>query len=274
MYIIYCHTNKINGKKYIGQTKMGADVRWYHHCKQAKNAKSPSYKTVFAQAIRKYGSNGFISEVLQIDIPSVEEANEAEKFWIAKHKSNDRSLGYNGTEGGLNYKKSEEHKEKLRQARLNQPDPMLGRKQTTEAKAKMSLAKLGKLRGPMPEKTKAKISASNMGHETSVETRIKIANSNKNKKASEATKEKMSVSQKKNFETNPKRKEAISKTNKNKSPSIETRKKISQALVGHSVSEETRKKISENQKGRKISIDSIKKSIVTSKKSKKLLQNI
>ena len=47
-FTVYCHTNKINGKKYIGITSKKPEYRW-------NNGKGYSTQIVFARAIEKYG---------------------------------------------------------------------------------------------------------------------------------------------------------------------------------------------------------------------------
>ena len=65
-FCIYCHTNKINGKKYIGQT----------HDYQ-KRCQPSNYKgcTKFYYAILKYGWENFSHEILEQNL-TLKEANE------------------------------------------------------------------------------------------------------------------------------------------------------------------------------------------------------
>lgn len=90
--IIYCITNKINGKPYIGQTTRTLEERIYEHrhCK----------KTAIGKAIQKYGwsKETFKVEILEV-CETLEQLNEREKFWIAKYNSIAPN-GYNLTEGG------------------------------------------------------------------------------------------------------------------------------------------------------------------------------
>ena len=57
-YCVYCHTNKINGKKYIGITCQKPNKRWGVDGK--KYHESPK----FWNAIQKYGWDNFNHEVL------------------------------------------------------------------------------------------------------------------------------------------------------------------------------------------------------------------
>lgn len=172
---------------------MGIDKRWYYHCKHSENQKSTSYKSIFSQALRKYGKECFSHDVLENDILTVDAANDAEQWWVAHFCSDDIRFGYNGTEGGLSYRKNEVHKQKLREARLRQPDPRLGTKHSTEARLKMSKAKLGRLRGPMSEEHRQKIAKANTGKIHSKETCRKIGLAQIGRKFSEETKKKMSI---------------------------------------------------------------------------------
>lgn len=58
MRIIYCYTNKINNKKYVGQTN-NPERRQREHKSNAFNEKSVNYGSVFHKALRKYGWENF-----------------------------------------------------------------------------------------------------------------------------------------------------------------------------------------------------------------------
>lgn len=87
--IIYKVTNKVNGKSYIGQTRYTLEFRWRQHIHKKDN----SY---FHNAIRKYGQENFILEILEECPVSI--LNEREIFYIAKY--NTFKEGYNLTIGG------------------------------------------------------------------------------------------------------------------------------------------------------------------------------
>ena len=63
MGIIYCYTNLINGKKYIGQT-INPSQRYSAHKSTHLNEKDPEYDSLFHRALRKYGWDNFKYEVL------------------------------------------------------------------------------------------------------------------------------------------------------------------------------------------------------------------
>lgn len=93
---IYKHTNKINGKCYIGQTcRKNPNERW-------NNGKGYN-GTIFAKAIEKYGWDNFEHEIIEDGILSEEKANEREMYWIEYYNSYagvSGGDGYNMTKGG------------------------------------------------------------------------------------------------------------------------------------------------------------------------------
>lgn len=90
-YSVYIHTNKSNGKKYIGITKQNPNRRWQ---------KGYGYEnTYFGNAIKKYGWDGFTHEVIISGLDKTT-ACQMEIALIALHKTNDRDYGYNISEGG------------------------------------------------------------------------------------------------------------------------------------------------------------------------------
>lgn len=100
-FCIYCHTNNINGKKYIGQTS-----------NYSKRCFPSNYKgcTKLYNAIKKYGWENFSHEILEDNL-TLEQANEREEYYISFY--NTIKEGYNLKSGGLNNLFSEETKQKL-----------------------------------------------------------------------------------------------------------------------------------------------------------------
>jgi group I intron endonuclease len=92
--IIYKAENKTNGKIYIGQTIYSLEYRKIKHLEYARRK---GKKTKFANAIRRYGEDGFIWEVIDT-ASNKDELNEKERKYIAEFKSIE--LGYNMTDGG------------------------------------------------------------------------------------------------------------------------------------------------------------------------------
>lgn len=102
-YCIYCHTNKINGKKYIGQTKLPLEIRWGKHGEKYKGSRH------FCAAIKKYGWNNFYHEVIASNL-TLDEANNFERLLISKVDTTNQEKGYNISAGGNSKIPSEETK--------------------------------------------------------------------------------------------------------------------------------------------------------------------
>lgn len=109
-YIVYCHTNKINGKKYIGQTKLSPERRW------GKNGCNYSGSRHFFGAIQKYGWNNFDHEIIASNL-TLEEANNFESLLIQKLNTQNPNKGYNIAFGGDNKEPSEETKKLWKEQR-------------------------------------------------------------------------------------------------------------------------------------------------------------
>lgn len=104
---IYKITNQVNGKVYIGQSR-NIEKRWNQHRTTAFNSNNHNYNLPLYRAIRKYGIENFIFEVLEEC--KIEELNEKEKYYIKLYNS--YFEGYNLTLGG-DASGSEINKEKV-----------------------------------------------------------------------------------------------------------------------------------------------------------------
>jgi group I intron endonuclease len=113
-YLIYKHTSP-SGKSYIGQTN-----NYKRRCNAHKHKSSQCL--AFAKAINKHTWDAFTHEILHENL-TIEQANELEAKLIAEHNTLAPN-GYNLRSGGLNSTHS------------------------VEARAKMSLANLGKSKSP------------------------------------------------------------------------------------------------------------------------------
>lgn len=92
-YSIYKHTNRFNGKCYIGQTKCEDLTRRWTGGSGYKDSKH------FYSAILKYGWKSFAHEILETGL-TAEEANDREQFYIALYRSDNPEYGYNIRKGG------------------------------------------------------------------------------------------------------------------------------------------------------------------------------
>lgn len=81
---IYRITNKINGKRYIGQS-IHIERRWEEHCK-------PSSSSLVSKAIHKYGKTNFLFEILEEC--QIEDLDLLEQYWIKKENTIS-PFGYN-----------------------------------------------------------------------------------------------------------------------------------------------------------------------------------
>lgn len=152
---IYIIINKINHKRYIGQTSKTIEKRFKKHIYDSFNG---NRQQAIHHAIRKYGVENFeIRIIARCD--SFKEANHREELCIKLYKTMSPN-GYNLMEGGSNSLKSEESKKKMSAAQS-------GEKHWSYGKRGSDCHLFGR---KLPEKTRRKISASNKGLKRSKET--------------------------------------------------------------------------------------------------------
>lgn len=146
---LYAVTNELTGHKYVGITARSVKRRWYEHVWNANHGED----TRFYRALRKYGAEAFeISTIVQSK--TFEGIKEAEVAVIRQQRPE-----YNSTAGGdglLGLVRTEQHRERLRQANL-------GRVVSAEARQNLSKALLGK---PKSAEHAANISAGKKGKKT------------------------------------------------------------------------------------------------------------
>ena len=92
-YLIYKHTNKLNGKSYIGLTKRTTKARW------GKNGAYYKQCSKFWNAIQKYGWEAFDHDILVENIHTLAEANDLECYYINFYDT--IRNGYNISKGGF-----------------------------------------------------------------------------------------------------------------------------------------------------------------------------
>lgn len=79
---IYCIENKINNKKYIGQS-INIWARFLSHIYESNNSKLTAYNYKISCAIREYGKENFILSILE----KCENLSEREIFYIKKYNT-------------------------------------------------------------------------------------------------------------------------------------------------------------------------------------------
>lgn len=127
--IIYRATNKYNGKIYIGQTSLHLARRiWLHH----QATKNGLDEMVFHKAIRKYGEDAFLWDIL-VRCDTNEEMNRLESGFI-KLLNSKVPNGYNLTDGGENNSGSN--------------NPMFGKKQSAYCRSKNRQMRIGQRQSP------------------------------------------------------------------------------------------------------------------------------
>ena len=159
-FTIYIHQNKINGKKYIGQTKQSLAKRW-------NNGNGYKDCSRFWNAIQKYGWENFEHIIIATNL-TLEEANILEEQLIAILDTTNPEKGYNINLGGNNHHHTQETKNKIGKANkisqsgkiwsLSQKqliselfsgtgNPFYGKHHSEQTKQKISQNRKGKLTG-------------------------------------------------------------------------------------------------------------------------------
>lgn len=94
---VYCITNKINNKSYIG---ISHDIakRWRGHIYESQCYSGKSYEKALYRAFRKYGIDNFDFKILE-ECENIEIASNKEVYWI--NILDTKNNGYNEIEGGL-----------------------------------------------------------------------------------------------------------------------------------------------------------------------------
>lgn len=167
--IVYCYTNTINGKKYIGET-IHEDKRKWEHLYTATVNVDRCKTSKFYKAIRKYGYENFTYEVLfrfeSTDKKLVKETIRLQEIEYIKLFESYLN-GYNLTTGGGG-KDFVSH--------------------TDESKKKMSEFQKKRDRKPHSQATKDKIAQNNRVRVVTQATKDKISNSLKNRNKHEESK--------------------------------------------------------------------------------------
>lgn len=158
--IVYQARNLVNGHRYIGFTTQGLLVRSGQHLKDARGTHR---QTRFCRAIRKYGAENFVFEIMGDFHDDEDLAKMYEREAIEAYKP-EYNLSYGGEGGSL----SPETRAKISAGNMGKSRG-LGVPKSAEHSKRIGDGHRGKpklsLRGrPVPDERRRKISASNMGH--------------------------------------------------------------------------------------------------------------
>jgi group I intron endonuclease len=132
MGYIYLITNRINGKKYVGQTiQNDINKRWTSH----KNLKNKTVGQILYNAYKKYGVNNFDYKIICICFD--DDTNKYEEQYINKYNTIYPN-GYNLLPGGDNRKHNEYTKKQISENLTGLKNPNFGVKKTPEQIKQMS----------------------------------------------------------------------------------------------------------------------------------------
>ena len=105
------------------------------------SAHSNTRETHFSSALKKYGKDNFIWEVID-RTDNKEDLCKLERLWIFIYQSYDRNIGYNHTLGGDGGSEqgrifSENYKKKMSESSKGEKNGMFGKKHTEDSKNKI-----------------------------------------------------------------------------------------------------------------------------------------
>lgn len=130
-FSVYCHTNKINGKRYVGITSQSVHARW-------QNGKHYARHSRFYADILKFGWDNFEHKVVCSGL-SKEDAEEIEQNLIDGLDLTNEKFGYNTFIGGkCTSVWNAVAREKAKAQSLGENNNFYGHKHTKETKLLMS----------------------------------------------------------------------------------------------------------------------------------------
>ena len=124
--LIYKITNTINSKVYIGQTTKTLEERKNNYFNEYKWNNNPR---PIILAMRKYGFENFIFEIVEDGIIDKKELDNKERYYITEvYRSLVNENGYNVERGGSSYgKHTEETRHKIGLAQVGELNHMYGK---------------------------------------------------------------------------------------------------------------------------------------------------
>mgnify|MGYP000039888050 CR=1 FL=1 len=157
--IVYQVRNLVNGKRYIGVTKRGLHNRMRAHLSQARTGRG----NLLHRAIRKYGRENFVFEVLHDFVDDYDLARVYEFEMICKHRPE-----YNLSAGGEGGTPAPSTIAKIRAAHL-------GKKRSPRARANMSEGQRVRAReNPPSAETREKMRTAKLGQKHRPESIAKM----------------------------------------------------------------------------------------------------
>lgn len=165
--VIYCITNIINDKQYVGQALIKGK-RWKNHRIALQHNKHENRH--LQAAYNKYGADSFVFTVVE-KVHWLHLLNDREQYWMDKLDCVDpKGYNLNPTAGSARgFKHTEETKLKWSEQRK-------GKKRSAEFAASVSARMTGKV---ISEETRRKLVESHKGNSHSAETKAKMSEAKK-----------------------------------------------------------------------------------------------
>jgi group I intron endonuclease len=169
---VYLVTNKVNGKKYVGQTSRRLIDRWRGHQTPLRKQRN----SCLYNAIQKYGAENFEVKTLVV----VGSKQEMDYYECKLIKAFDTKVpkGYNITDGGegpSGYKHSEEARKAISRKAMGNKRP-LGIKRSEETRRRMSEGMRGRI---FSDEHRRNIGLSSLGRKFSEKSRHCMSESQK-----------------------------------------------------------------------------------------------
>lgn len=160
-YYVYAYLRSDGSPYYIG--KGIGNRAWYHGVGEIKSLKNKSNIAIIEHNLTEIGSLAIERRMIR---------------WYGR-KDLGTGILRNKTDGGegtSGYRHTEEERKKMKERNSGQNNPFYNKTHTIEAKLKNAIAHTDK---KASMETRSKMSATRLGHITSVETKTKIGNANR-----------------------------------------------------------------------------------------------